>query len=91
MRIYYFQYEDAIGKIKTEAFTSKTSAQKRISELKKETDSLKKAMQLYVIGGKRGDRPSNYIRTLPTDVRSVEFDRNNDGMLDAFTFLANKE
>ena len=91
MKLYYFQYADPQGVIKTEAFTSMTTARKKMSDLKKITNEQKKAMQNYVIGGKRGERPPNYIRELPIDIKTVEFQRDSQGMLEAFTFLANKE
>lgn len=91
MKVYYFHYKDAEDRRKTEAFTSKTNAERRISDLRKETKHLKDRMQEYVIKGKKGDRPPNYVRELPSDIKTAEFERDSQGIIEAFTFLANKE
>lgn len=91
MKIYYFHYRDADDKFKTEAFTTKVGAERRISEMKKETKTLRQRMQDYVIGNKRGERPPNYIRELPSALKTAEFERDNQGIFEAFTYFLDKE
>lgn len=91
MKIYYFNYKDTEGCPKTEAFSSKTTAQRRMSELKQSSKQASDAWREYIIQGKRGSRPPNPIKELPTQIESVEFDIKSEGMLEAFLYLVNKE
>lgn len=91
MKIYYFRYKDTEGCLKTEAFSSKTTAQRRVSELKSSSKEASDAWREYIIGGKRGQRPPHPIKELPAQIETVEFDIKSEGMLEAFIYLVNKE
>jgi hypothetical protein len=90
MKIYYFEFTNENEQTVTEAYSSRTVAQQRITQIKKDTKILKQKWQDYIISNKRGERPPNYIRAMPSEIKMVEFETNKDGMLEAFLYLINR-
>lgn len=91
MKIYYITYIDSQDRKQVEAFTSKTGATKRLSQIRAEVKAIRKQWEEFIINGTRGKKPPRYARDISDDIQTVEFDRNNEGMLEAFTYLLNKE
>lgn len=91
MKVYYIYYRDSGDKRRVEAFKSKATAQRRVTELKEETKAIRKLWSEFVINKAGNTRPPDYVRELPDSVHCAEFEKTSEGMLEAFTFLSDKE
>lgn len=87
MKVYYIEYTNSDDKLTLEAFKSRTLAQRRVSEMAKEYKRIKKLWQEYIISrkGKPSEKPID-----PPEISEVDFDLNAQGILEAFTFYANR-
>lgn len=87
MTIYYIEYTDENDIRRVEAFKSRTTAQKRVTDMTKEYKRLKKVWQEYIIT--RRDKPATKPVEPPV-IRDMNFDLNSEGLLTAFTYLFNR-
>lgn len=90
MKIYFFTYDNE-GRAVTEAFKSRTQAQKRLRDMRVRHTEVKKAMQEYVINRINGaKRPTDRAPEPPKEIREAEFAISSEGLLEAFIYASNK-
>lgn len=87
MILYYIEYTDEQDVYRVEAFKSRATARKRVSEMSQTYKKRKSEWQEWVIT--RRNKPK--LKPVePPEVREAAFDLNSEGILSAFTYLSRR-